>query len=335
MNTDAQPLIHIGYHRTGAAWLQREVFDRAESGFRAIDPLRAKARLVIPNPLDFDPAACRRSFEPELERASTDGAAPVLSAVRLSGSPYTAGYDSKEIAERLHAVFPHARILIVLREQRAALVSLYRRYVRDGGVESLRRFCRRPGFGSKQLGSFDFSHLAYDRLVRCYQELFGGDRVLVLTHERLVRDPREFVARIAGFAGATAPRDLDAHAARRGHCGLTLLLKRPANLIACRSGHNPGSLIESELAARANARCFDMLDAAMPEWVRRASDSRFRLASERLVGDRYARSNRLTATLTGLDLGSLGYTVETAASAPRGAPAMVEPTPARRERSPA
>lgn len=131
-------LLHVGLHKTGTTWLQRRFFDERSIGFRL--PLHrgrdVKAALITPFPLDFDPAAAAARLIPLL-REGGDGTLPVISDERLSGNPHAGAYDRKEIAERLRAVFPGARVLVVIREQRSMIRSTYKQYVRMGGPNAL------------------------------------------------------------------------------------------------------------------------------------------------------------------------------------------------------
>ena len=109
-----RPLLHIGYHKTGSTFLQRRVFP--EPGFSLV--ARAKAlrpTFVEGDPFGFDARVAREAFRLGIERAQQEGLVPVLSAERLSGNPHSGGYDSKQIAERLAATFPEARVLAILR----------------------------------------------------------------------------------------------------------------------------------------------------------------------------------------------------------------------------
>jgi hypothetical protein len=89
--------------------------------------------LVRARPFDFDAATVRSEFEPMLADAEREGLLPIVSFPRLSGHPYSGGYDSRPIADRIAQVFPEARILIVIREQRSTIVSTYKQYVHAGG----------------------------------------------------------------------------------------------------------------------------------------------------------------------------------------------------------
>src|SRR5215218_14466 len=111
-----RPLLHIGYHKTGTTFLQRRVFP--EPGFSLVAGAKAlRPAFVVGDPFGFDPMLVRETFRPAIEKVRERDLVPVLSAERLSGNPHSGGYDSKQIAERLAATFPEARVLIVIREQ--------------------------------------------------------------------------------------------------------------------------------------------------------------------------------------------------------------------------
>jgi hypothetical protein len=75
---------------------------------------------------------------PEFERCERGGLIPMVSSERLSGNPHSGGYDSAVLAERLHQVFPGARVLVMIREQRSMILSSWAQYVRVGGACLLR-----------------------------------------------------------------------------------------------------------------------------------------------------------------------------------------------------
>jgi len=118
-------LIHIGYHKSGSSWLQQHLFSRESAGFgwlgkTAGSPVR---RFVDDDPLDFDASSLRQALEPLLEGPRGRGLLPVLSMERLSGHPFSGGYDCKEIADRLVRGFTTAAPKPGLRERFPALTA--------------------------------------------------------------------------------------------------------------------------------------------------------------------------------------------------------------------
>jgi hypothetical protein len=83
-------------------------------------------RLIRDRPLEFDAAAVRGEFEPLLEEAKAADLTPVVSTGYLSGHTFSGGLRQQGDRERLWQVFPEARILIVIREQRSVIVSTYK-----------------------------------------------------------------------------------------------------------------------------------------------------------------------------------------------------------------
>ncbi len=309
------PLIHIGYHKSGTTWLQRYLFQDAASGF-AWDGKRTDSpvhRLVSARPLEFRAAEAAAEFARPQAKARKRGLVPVVSLERLSGHPFSGGYDSKEIAQRLFEVFPDGRVLMVVREQKAMLLSTYKQYVKAGGAMPLPRFLDPPVYRRPRIPPFDLRHFEYHRLLACYGELFGRERVLALPYERLARDGLGMVAAIAAFAGARpAPGALEAlpFAARvnTATSAPAVMLQRVVNRLFVTSDVNPMPLAPwkgaaglrrkvAELGGRAPLAMQDRLESRLREQVARAAQGRF------------GESNRILGEMMGVDLAAFGYEV--------------------------
>lgn len=304
-------LVHVGYHRTGTTWLQQAFFPQPSSGFLLPwDRAWVNEELVLPKPLVFDPERLGPRLEKGRARARQDGRIAVLSNERFSGNPHSGGYDSGILADRLHRLFPDARILMVIREQRDMIRSIYYRYVFEGGVERPEGYLQPPRAGRMRIPLFDFDFYAYHRLVAYYQQLFGRERVLVLPYELLRHDARAFVARIAAFAGAAPPGEPPAERRNPSLSSLAMAIKRPLNRWLVRDALNPAAPLSFERSNHLLLRGLGRLDRALPAGLQRVGTSRLRAVVARETAGRYAESNRRTAALTGLDLAAWGYEVE-------------------------
>lgn len=199
-----QLVFHIGHHKTGTTWLQTGYF-REHPDIRLLcDPFAPAedpflAYLVGSNDRRFDAKRAAQLLEQISARAGEPpGLVHVVSAERLSGHPYSGGYDSYRLAERMHACAPDARVVCVLRNQVDMLTSVYKELIRDG-------YCGTPEqlFASRHWRgtSFDRDMYAYDLLVERYRQLFSPQQVLFLIHEDLERDPAAFLERLSGFLG--------------------------------------------------------------------------------------------------------------------------------------
>jgi hypothetical protein len=306
-------LVHIGYHKTGSGWLRRLFFSNPQTGFGWLgkDPGKHPIRrLVSARPLDFDSAAYRAEFEQLMQPLAAAGLSPVLSFERLTGHPYSGGYDSKEIADRLRAVFPEGRVLVVLREQRSMIVSTYKQYVREGGACPPNRFMVPPTSRSMRVPLFDWRHFEYDRLLAYYRHLFGPEAVLALTYEQFVEDPGRFVAAIAEFAGitldgevlASLPFDIRSNPAPSA---AALAVRRPLNRLGVLADLNPSAFLDSKQVVRL-ARRVERTTFVPRRLAARSEAQLWRIVTE-AVGDRYVESNRRTAELTGIDFPSYGW----------------------------
>jgi hypothetical protein len=329
-------LVHIGYHKAASTWLQRELFvDR--TGYRwlgkrpAGHPVR---RLVRERPLEFDAGDVRRSFEPLIAEAEREGLVPVVSFERLSGHPFSGGFDVDLVAGRLAQVFADARVLIVVREQRAMILSTYKQYVQVGGAAPLPHFLEPPVGRSLRVPLFDGRYFEYDHLVRDYHRLFGRERVLTLPFELFVRDGRTFVERIAGLGGRPIPDDvLDGlrfgRRSNRARSALTIAAVRRLNRFTEHTELNPAPVAEWRSAARLSdwLQRTEALDHRLTSGLESRSQERLRRAIDGWAGDRYAESNRRLADLTGFELGQYGWRCHPSGENPR--PSDGEPSSER------
>jgi hypothetical protein len=306
-----QPLLHIGYHKTGSSWLQQSVFENTAAGFLRVG-VEGKGKLthlIAGNPFENTREKTRENTEARIRKAQARDLVPVISWERLSGTPHSGGFDSKIIADRLAAAFPNARVLIVIREQVSMLVSIYKQYIRAGGAATFRQYVTRPP-GPRRVPLFRFDFLEYHRLIGYYQQLFGADHVLVLQYELLRTQPETFLGRIGEFVGvpATASKFEQVNVSPSA---LTLsFLKRPANRFFVLDAINPAPPFAFSNSHKILKRITRKVDARVPDALKDSYERRWHRYAEQEVGTRYARSNTITANLTGLDLPAFGYPCE-------------------------
>jgi hypothetical protein len=309
------PLLHIGYHKTGTTWLQKFLFDNAEVGF--IQPFSRNQDiprlLILPPPFHFDAAGCREHFGPGIVEARNRGLVPVLSLESLSGNPHVAGYNSREIADRLHEVFPDGRVVIGIREQKSMIFSGYKQYVRVGGTASLEDYLDPPFYRervSMRVPQFHFDYFKYHGLIEYYIKLFGRENVLVLLYEQFTRQPSDFVTPIIRFAGAREVENLpyDEHI-HQALTGTQVAMKQRLNFIAAYDSINPTVLIRSSGVKRRVDRLIRRIDGLLPASMKKSMDARMKDKIREMVGNRYSESNRRVGELLDLDMKSYGYDV--------------------------
>lgn len=197
--TDKPPLlVHIGYHKTGTTWLQRVLF-QPEFGYH---PLLGHEEIfehiIKPHDMHYRPEKPQAMIA-GLRSAHEDGSIDVISSEMLSGNPFYGSRENLGIARRLAGIVPDARILITIRNQMSILPSVYMQYLSRGGSMTMRQFfAEKPVMG---YSTFTAETFEYHLLLQVYRDLFGEDRVLVLTQEQLNSDMNGYLNTLAAFSG--------------------------------------------------------------------------------------------------------------------------------------
>lgn len=301
-----RPLLHVGFHKTATTWLQRSVFAAPNSGFESHWPVREHAAIhafVVPDDASFDPDVARTPFVDGIEHAARTGSVPVISHEDLCGFPVRGEYYGAQVAARLHASFPEARVLIGIREQRSMLFSMYQQYIRQYGTEPIETYLGDEGGNLDPHPVCRRDHLAYVGLIRSYQTLFGAENVLVLPIELLRSERSEYLRRLSAFVDSSAVTPLESGVLNPRWSGLTLAMRRRINrvLTAPPPRQRPGRM---HLAA--NHLCYAFERLSRSSWHLRIEADWRRFVAARASGY-YGRSNRELAALVGLDLSQLGY----------------------------
>jgi hypothetical protein len=127
--------------------------------------------------------------------------------------------DPEEAASRLHRAHPHAKVLMVIREQTDWFNSLYKYSINElpAAQRLFTDYCATPyGAVFLQAGHFD-------RTISAYLDIFGSNRVCVLRYEDIVNAPARFAARLCAFIGV-AERPLPIKRENESHAQIARLL---------------------------------------------------------------------------------------------------------------
>jgi hypothetical protein len=303
MSVASDPIVHIGFHKTGSSWLQRELLPKVRGA--SVVPRRiVRESLLVPTARAFDAKGVRaRLFE------SQDGRV-IVSEEELSGNLHTGGLHgafSDEIAARLHAVAPEARIVVFLRSQPAMLAAAYRQYLKSGGTHRIEGFLA-PSRAPHKRPGFELDFLAYDGALERYEALFGRDRVHVFAYERLARDPGNLLRAVHDELGLDfEPADVSTATVNPSFRMRTLALLRFLNHFHDREIPNASCWLKIPgmyPALRFAAPRIDRLPIMgrvpqLEDW----------LPPERIdaICDRYRESNARIEAQRGLGLAELGY----------------------------
>ncbi len=310
------PLIHIGFHKTATSFLQRKIFDDKKNGFCSpVDRIQLRTIFIQTDPFEFDPKKVRSELWPNIEMAFQDQKVPVLSHEQMSGQPGGGGYglrrrekeaSRKEVADRLHDCFPKARILIVIREQRDMIQSIYKFLVCGwhGKLSaSIEEFLDQNPLDDGYSPLFYMRYIEYHRIIDYYQDLFGESSVLVLPYEMLRDKPKNFINQIRTFVDLNPLEKFQSEKVNEGYSAALCEFRRVLNRWIV-SPNQPGKI--SKMERRADRLC-SRVNRWIPSSFHAKADQKLSEKIEKIVSGFYHGSNQKTEELTGLDLKSWGY----------------------------
>src|ERR1051326_5889793 len=133
----ANTILHIGFSKCASKTLQN-LFTVHEA-LTCINFHHALDLLIAKPGFPWDGERAHRGFTQLFSEARDLGTIPVISHERLTGI-----YDTIDIANRLHALMPRARVLICIREQISMLASQYRHAVRHGCTRTVSEYLMMP-----------------------------------------------------------------------------------------------------------------------------------------------------------------------------------------------
>ena len=310
------PLLHIGYPKCLSTWMQQRLFQPQQGMLNVMNPYDIQLGLVTPNPLEFQSETFTSAFWQRYhEQSAGADLLPVLSSENLVGAISHSGYNSKYNADKLHACFPDARVLIIIREQGSALRSLYRTLVAWGMPYPLKQLLQPESHWQHMAPSFTPTVLEYHRLIAYYQQLFGEEQVKVLCYEAFAAQPESFVDEIAshGQLPTVADRLAALPVEQRINPGTSLYgieKHRLANRLYRNLYNANGILRETE--ERQFKRMADFRrrkEGTLDKLFSPALERRFAARVREATGTMFVESNRKTMALTGLQLDAFGYQV--------------------------
>jgi hypothetical protein len=303
------PYLHVGFPKTGTTWLQHEVFPaHPQLQLFSIKSPNSKWVTQIVDQHDF---AFQADFFQGCYQQFTDASDPrqvVISQENMVGSPFTGGRGTLITARRLKAIFPDARIIICLREQRSMINSLYRQYIQAGGAMSIKRFLT---LRAPTAVHFAWEYLRYDAVLDHYSELFGRESIHICLFEELQGNPQGFLDSLFDFIGVDRLPVPPASARNVGVSTPSLLLMRLLNRFV-RSNYNVAPLVPTFLLNSQSIRY--MTQKILDPWI----FNRFAWARKKdlippeftdSLRDFYHPVNRSLVEKYGLPLEKYGYMV--------------------------
>ncbi len=309
-------LFHIGYHKTGTTWLQVHLFANSSLKLKLVDQELVRSLLITPGSFEFDADVARSQLNEVINRAEDEGLIPVISHEGLSGSAHGGGYNSRELADRIKEIDPQAKILIVIREQRSAILSNYAQYLAIGGQARLEEYVRPEARWQDRIPQFHSRRFHYHHLIGYCRNIFGIDNVQVIPYEQFVSHPEDFAGKVLQWCKAqTSPEQLQSlpyeNKENRKSSAAALAVKRTFNFIypldtfhhreRTKYSSTVRGLLVDLLARLAGSLCPPQIDKCL-----RNKSTRWLAA---YCAGRFAESNAIIDAWYGLNLNKWGYEV--------------------------
>lgn len=230
-------VLHIGLHKTGTRYLQREVFrplDRERFSVNP-EPLWLAVRDAVRRPGDAQAAEKARAAVRDW-RQSADNRTLVISEPHISGDMYGNHHDYADNLAFMYELFPEARIIYFVRNQADWLQSAYRQQLVKGASIPLHVFLNhyegafrdRPGrwvHGGRTVEPLNQRFLP---IYRGYAEAFGSGQVALFRQEDLKRRPEDVKAQLAAVLGLDAlPQAERERVQNRSYSALSIRLFHP------------------------------------------------------------------------------------------------------------
>lgn len=299
-------LVHIGYHKTGTTFLQKEVFKHPDLPFNLIERRQVQREIIRKNMFFFDADQIRSSFISKFKSNCIN----VISDEDLLGSPHSGGYNSYDNFLKIKALFPEAKVLIGIREQSDIILSSYKQYVKTIGTLSLKKYLT-PFKRRCFIAEFDLQLFCYDQIISTYMDGFGKNNVLVLPFELLKLNPQSYFTQLFHFLDVDCNEinkiDFQKHP-NTSNLNLTLEAKRLYNILFTKTRENPHGLLS--LPTRIDQPLFKAITSVEKQlgknFQKRLTETRMKRVKT-VANGFYTNSNKRTSALIDMDLKQYGY----------------------------
>jgi len=195
--------IHTGFPKTASGTLERHLLIKHPEILNLANPWHEEiSHLLHKSEEHFDPNSLVENIE-ALAKDRSSEKAWVLSNKSLSCNPYM----RTATAQRLHALFPDAKVMFTIRNQVTLIPSWYARewrllrapkpfYGRHVGLNDYLEF-----EFDRYEDSFFVSPLDFDDVIRVYEDIFGRGNIRIFLFEDFRQDRKAYLEDLCEFLG--------------------------------------------------------------------------------------------------------------------------------------
>lgn len=199
---------HIGLHKTGSTFLQKEVFPNIpQNNFKYIGGIVDRFKeLVYQDPVFYNADHTRIQLEKLMDKDKIN----LISDENLSGDPQNGGIYRSSIIAKIYQCFPNAKIILFIRRQDNWAISNYRGSIRRGSNLSLENFFL-PVLNPQKAWVRRYPNptielFKYYYFVDYIKNTFGEDGLLLLPYESLKENPTKIIKKICLFMNVDTPK---------------------------------------------------------------------------------------------------------------------------------
>ncbi|EDP71455.1 hypothetical protein FBALC1_03187 [Flavobacteriales bacterium ALC-1] len=179
---------HIGIHKTATTFLQKQILPNVNNLVYCDRVSHAEFKRYILYTDDFEFKASE-AFNLFFKGVESNLTTYFYSDEEFYCSPWDGAKDRKKVIDRLTKTFENISFVVVIRNQKHLLNSLYLQYVKTGGTMNVKKF-----IGHKKYPLvFTDSYFNYYHYLKYMFGLVGAENVNVMLYEDFIKDKANFV----------------------------------------------------------------------------------------------------------------------------------------------
>ena len=189
------PIFHTGFHKTGTTFLQHAFWPNVVGyAYSRKNSSQIKDILLSPYSGYFSPNKAKQQI---LDVCSGPF---ICSSEEFSTNPNLGGFNGLariESYRRIAKVFPEAKLVVMIREQKEMIKSLYVQYVKLGGTATIHRLLD-PHSRLRALNpGFSFEYYSYDKFLDEVLDFWPKEQVFLYNYDDLKANEKGFLNKLS------------------------------------------------------------------------------------------------------------------------------------------